>query len=311
VLTGDGETGAALVNAGVDKISFTGSVATGRSVGEACARQLIPCTLELGGKDPMIVCEDAQLDNAASGAVEGAFFNGGQVCVSTERVYVVEEIADSFIEKVLENVGQLRQGDQGEFDVGAMFFERQLELVESHVKDAIAKGATLLAGGRRNPNLKGLFFEPTVLVDVNHDMLVMQDETFGPVLPIMRVRDTDEAIRFANQTRYGLAANVWTKNKRRGFAVAERLDCGSVCINDMTITYGVLEAPFGGQRESGVGHVHGWAGLRAYAHAQSVLTNRFGGRPAGSGYPYLARNDAMMRRVIRILYNTPLGRWLS
>jgi succinate-semialdehyde dehydrogenase/glutarate-semialdehyde dehydrogenase len=179
------------------------------------------------------------------------------------------------------------------------------------VSDAISKGATLLAGGRRNPDLKGLFFEPTVLADVTHDMRVMQDETFGPVLPIMRVQNTDEAIRFANQTRYGLAANVWTQNKRRGFAIAERLNCGSVCINDMSITYGVPEAPFGGLRESGVGQIHGWAGMRAYAHAQPVLTNRFGGRPPGSSYPYLARNDKRLQKVIRVLYSTPLGRWLS
>ena len=157
MLTGDGETGAALVEAGVDKIAFTGSVATGRKVALACARQLIPCTLELGGKDPMIVCADADLDVAAGGAVAGAFFNTGQYCCGTERVYVVESVADAFTRKVVERTAKLRQGDHGEFDVGAVFWGRQLEIIEEHVRDAVAKGAKVLVGGRRNPNLRGLY----------------------------------------------------------------------------------------------------------------------------------------------------------
>ncbi|HEX9814236.1 MAG TPA: aldehyde dehydrogenase family protein [Myxococcota bacterium] len=311
VLLGDGETGAALVEAGVDKISFTGSVETGRSVAEACARQLIPCTLELGGKDPMIVCADANLDNAAGGALVGAFLNSGHVCCGTERVYVVDEVADEFTQKVLERVAHLRQGSRGEFDVGAIFWDRQLEIIEAHVADAIAKGAKLLAGGRRNSDLDGLFFEPTVLSEVNHNMLVMQEETFGPVLPIMRVADLDEAVRLANQTHYGLGANVWTRDNRSGVRLARQIDSGSVCINDMSITYGVLEAPFGGLKSSGVGQVHGPNALRGFTHAKPILIDRFGGKATAGLYPYSFKNEARIQRLIRILYRSPLGRWLS
>jgi len=311
VLMGDGETGAALVEAGVDKISFTGSVETGRSVAEACARQLIPCTLELGGKDPMIVCADANLDNAAGGAVAGAFLNSGHVCCGTERVYVLEEVADEFTQKVLERVARLRQGSRGEFDVGAIFWDRQLEIIEAHVADAIAKGAKLLAGGRRNPNLDGLFFEPTVLSDVNHDMLIMQEETFGPVLPIMRVADLDEAVRLANRTDYGLGANIWTRDKRSGVELARRIDSGSVCINDMAMTYGVLEAPFGGLKNSGVGQIHGAGALRGFTHPKPIVIDRFGGRVTAGLYPYTFKNEVRLRKLINILYRSPLGRWLS
>jgi len=311
VLTGDGETGAALVEAGVDMISFTGSVKTGRAVAEACARQLIPCTLELGGKDPMIVCGDANLDNAAGGAVVGAFLNSGHVCCGTERVYVVDEVADAFIEKVVERVSRLRQGDHGEFDVGAIFWDRQLEIIEKHVADAIAKGARLLAGGRRNPNFEGLFFEPTVLTDVNHDMLIMREETFGPILPIMRVADLDEAVRLANQTHFGLGANVWTRDHRGGVRLARRIESGSVCVNDMSMSYGVLEAPFGGLKSSGVGQIHGPNALRGFTHAKPILIDRFGGKATAGLYPYSFKNEARMLRLIRILYRSPLGRWLS
>ncbi len=311
VLTGDAETGAALVEAGVDMISFTGSIKTGRSVAQACARQLIPCTLELGGKDPMIVCADANLDNAAGGAIVGAFLNNGHVCCGTERVYVVDEIADEFTQKVLERVSRLRQGNRGEFDIGAVFWDRQLEIIEQHVADAIAKGARLLAGGRRNPDLDGLFFEPTVLADVNHDMLVMQEETFGPVLPIMRVSDLDEAVRLANQTHYGLGANIWTRDNRSGIELARRIDSGSVCINDMAMTYGVLEAPFGGLKSSGVGQIHGPNALRSFTHAKPIVIDRFGGRATAGLYPYSFKSEARLQRLIHFLYRSPLGRWLS
>jgi succinate-semialdehyde dehydrogenase/glutarate-semialdehyde dehydrogenase len=310
-LLGDGETGAALVEAGLDKISFTGSVATGRRVAEACARQLVPCTLELGGKDPMIVCEDADLDSAAGGAVAGAFLNTGQYCCGTERVYVVEDVADEFVRRVVERAGALRQGAAGEFDVGPLFWPRQLEIVEQHVADALAKGARALVGGRRNPDLDGLYYEPTVLVDVTHEMRIMQEETFGPILPIMRVRDEEEAIRLANDSRYGLAANVWTRSRARGVEIARRIESGSVCVNDMAMTYGAPEAPFGGRKESGVGFVNGEASVRGYCHALPILIDRFGGRQARKSYPYSFRRDAGLQRLIRFLYGTALGRWLG
>jgi succinate-semialdehyde dehydrogenase/glutarate-semialdehyde dehydrogenase len=311
VLVGDGETGAALVEAGVDKISFTGSVATGRKVAEACGRRLVPCTLELGGKDPMIVCADADLDRAAGGAVAGAFMNGGQYCCGTERVYVVGEVADAFIEKVVARTAALRQGAEGEFDVGAIFWPRQLEIIEEHVADAVARGARVLAGGRRNPQLPGLFYEPTVLVDVGQDMRVMREETFGPVLPILRVRDEEEAVRLANDSSYGLSANVWTRDAARGFEIARRIDAGSVCINDMSMTYGAHEAPFGGRKHSGIGQVNGAVGIQSYSFAQPILTDRFGGRQAAATYPYSHAKDAGLQRMIRLLWGTRIGRWFA
>ncbi|MDX1648582.1 MAG: aldehyde dehydrogenase family protein [Myxococcota bacterium] len=311
LVQGDGETGAALVEAGVDKISFTGSVETGRKVAEACGRQLVPCTLELGGKDPMVVCADADLDRAAAGAVYGAFANAGQVCVSTERVYVVDGVADAFVRKVLERTAELRQGPGGESDVGAIIDADQMRIIEEHVEDARSRGARVLAGGRRHPDFPGLYWEPTVLSDVTHAMRVMREETFGPVLPIMRVRDEDEALRLANDTPYGLNANVWTRDRRRGVALARSIDSGAAVVNDCMVTYGVTEAPFGGRKQSGIGQVNGEIGLKSYCHAQSIVVDRFGGRSEMTWFPYTGRKVKRMKRMMRFLWGTPLGRWIS
>jgi acyl-CoA reductase-like NAD-dependent aldehyde dehydrogenase len=311
VLTGDGETGAALCEVGVDKISFTGSVATGRRVAEACARQLIPCTLELGGKDPMIVCSDADIESAAAGALAGAYMNTGQYCCGTERVYVVDSVADEFIEEVVKRAAVLRQGAEGESDVGAIFWPRQLEIIESHMEDAIAKGATVRVGGRRNPDLDGLFYEPTVLTDVTQEMQIMVDETFGPILPIMRVRDEEEALRLANDTEYGLAATVWSKDSYRASELATRIEAGSVCVNDMTVTYGCLEAPFGGRKSSGVGQVNGEEGLRGYCHTLPVISDRFGGKNSRGFYPFSKKKDDMTLKMARVLFDSPIGRLFS
>ena len=310
-LPGDGETGAALVEGGVDRICFTGSVATGRKVAEACARQLIPCTLELGGKDPMIVCADADLERAANGAVFGAFANAGQVCISTERVYVVDSVADEFTRKVLEKTAVLRQGPEGEFDVGPMIAAPQLQVIERQVAEAVAKGARVLAGGRRNPAFPGLYWEPTVLADVTHDMAVMREETFGPVLPILRVRDEDEAIAYANDSRFGLSASVWTRDKRKGVRVAKRLQAGSTVVNDCMVTYGLPEAPFGGRKDSGVGQVNGELGLQSYCHAQPIAIDRFGSKSEFVWFPYGARKAHLLKRLLRLLWGTPLGRLLN
>ena len=311
VVTGDGETGAALVDAGVDKISFTGSVRTGRRVAEACGRNLIPCTLELGGKDPMVVCADADLDRAARGAVFGAFTNSGQVCTSTERVYVVDEVAEAFTAKCVELTSELRQGSSGEFDVGAIIWPDQIDIIESHVRDAVEKGARVLTGGRRNPNERGYFWEPTVLVDVDHDMAIMRDETFGPVLPIMRVTDENEALRFANETGYGLNANVWTKDKHRGFELARSIESGSVVVNDCMITYGVTESPFGGVKQSGIGRVNGEMGLKGYCNVQSIVIDRMGAKSEPLWYPYSNDKLGRMKKMMRFLWGTSLGRFLS
>jgi acyl-CoA reductase-like NAD-dependent aldehyde dehydrogenase len=276
-----------------------------------CGRNLIPCTLELGGKDPMIVCADADLERAARGAVYGAFTNSGQVCTSTERVYVVDDIADAFTRKVVEETGRLRQGATGEFEVGAIIDAKQLGIIEEHVRDAVAGGARVLAGGRRNPSCPGLFYEPTVLVDVTHDMKVMRDETFGPVLPIMRVRDEDEALALANDSPYGLNANVWTKSKRKGTQIAREIESGCVVVNDCMLTYGVTESPFGGVKQSGIGRVNGELGLQGYCRVQSILVDRFGGKTEPLWYPYSARKLRLLRRALRLIWGTSFGRLLS
>jgi len=310
VVEGDGETGAALVEAGVDKISFTGSVRTGRKVGETCGRNLIPCTLELGGKDPMVVCGDADPSRAARGAVFGAFMNAGQFCCSTERVYVVDAIADEFTRLVVEETKALKLGTVGEFDIGPMIWPKQLETIERHVADAIARGARVLAGGKRATPVGGLFYEPTVLVDVTHDMAVMREETFGPILPIVRVRDENEAIRLANDTTYGLSSNLWTRDEDKAIRLSKQLCSGSVCVNDSSITYGAIEAPFGGRRTSGVGQVNGEAGLRGYCFAQPILLDRFQAKQEYVWYPYTAAKAKTLQRAMRWIWGTHLGRWL-
>ena len=218
ILTGDGSTGSALIDARVDKIMFTGSVATGKRVAEAAAKYLTPVVLELGGKDPMIVLEDADIDNAARGAVWGAFANSGQACASVERCYVHESIAPKFIEQVVAETKALKQGlgTEESVDVGAMSNERQLEIVAAHVNDAKQRGAQILTGGQRGTDLKGFFYEPTVLTNVDHHMTIMRDETFGPVLPVMTFKTEDEAIKLANDSVYGLTASVWTRNIAKG-----------------------------------------------------------------------------------------------
>jgi len=237
--------------------------------------------------------------------------NAGQYCCGTERVYAVDSVCDQFITKVVDRVSKLRQEAGGEFDVGAIITPQQLEIIEVHVADAVAKGAKVLIGGRRNPNLKGLYYEPTVLSDVTHEMLVMREETFGPIIPIMRVKDEEEAIRMANDTDYGLAANVWTRNKQKGFEIAKHIDSGSVCVNDFTITYGAAEAPFGGLKNSGVGQLNGETGLKGYCHAQPILIDRFGGKQTANSYPYSKKKEIGFQKFIRFLWGTWIGRRIS
>ncbi len=276
VVTGDGSTGAALVASGVDKIMFTGSVATGRRVAEAAAKYLIPVVLELGGKDPMIVLEDANIPNAARAAVWGAFANCGQSCSSVERCYVHESIAERFTAEVVKETKRLRQATAGEAiaDLGSMSSERQLSIVERHVNQAVNNGAVALTGGERVRDLAGPFYPPTVLTNVTHEMDVMREETFGPVLPIMTFATDDEAIRLANDSDFGLTASVWTNNIGRGQQMARQIDAGTVMINEVLYTHGIAQTPWGGMKQSGLGRTHGQAGLLELVRAKHVHVNR-------------------------------------
>lgn len=276
VVAGDGRAGAALVAADVDKIMFTGSVATGKRVAEAAARRLIPVVLELGGKDPMIVFEDADLNVAASAAVWGAFCNSGQACASVERCYVHESIAPKFTEQVVEQTRALKQaaGTESDTDIGSMSSERQLNIVAEHVEEALARGARALTGGRRAPEPGGSFYEPTVLADVTHDMTVMREETFGPVLPLMTFKTEEEAIRLANDSQFGLTASVWTKDIGRGQRIASRIEAGTVMVNEVLYTHGLAQTPWGGMKQSGLGRTHGRLGLLELVVPQHIHVNR-------------------------------------
>jgi len=312
VLQGDSRTGQALLEVGVDKISFTGSEEVGRHVAKCCAERFIPCTLELGGKNAMIVCADADLDRAAAGGAAGNFFNAGQYCGGIERIYVVESVADAFIEKVVAIASKLRQATAGEFDVGALYTEAQFEIVKEHVEDARARGATVLCGGRANPDLKeGLYYEPTVLTNVSDEMKCLREETFGPVMNIVRVRDEDEAVRLANDSNYGLTASVWTRDVNRGIEIGKRIDTGCVDINDFPQTYGSAEAPFGGRKASGIGQVNGAAGLRGYCHAQPIQVDRFGGRQTSTVFPRDASKDEGFQKFMGFLWGNAFGRMIS
>jgi acyl-CoA reductase-like NAD-dependent aldehyde dehydrogenase len=275
IVTGDGSTGAALVEAGVDKIMFTGSVATGKRVAETAAKRLIPIVLELGGKDPMIVLEDAKLENAARAAIWGAFCNSGQACASIERCYVHESIAQRFIDLVVKETRALRQGKPTEegVDVGAMTNERQLRIVESHVSDAVEKGARIATGGSRLNSHEGWFHEPTVVTNVDHSMELMTEETFGPVLPIMTFKTDDEAVRLANDSIYGLTAAVFTSDISRGRELAERIDAGTVMVNEVVYTHAVAQTPWGGVKQSGYGRTHGRLGLLEMVTPQHIHAN--------------------------------------
>ncbi len=263
VVLGEGPAGAALLRSPIDKLVFTGSVATGKRIAAAAAERLLPVVLELGGKDPMLVLDDADVDVASSAAVWGAFVNAGQACLSVERCYVHRSLYESFVKACAEKTKQLRVGNgiDSRTDVGPMIAERQGRIVESHVEDAKARGARVLVGGTRLPELGVNFYAPTVLADVTHEMRIMREETFGPVLPIMACADDDEAVRLANDSEYGLAASVWTRDRKRGERLARRIQAGTVMVNDVISCYGISEAPHGGVKASGIGRTHGRFGL--------------------------------------------------
>lgn len=275
VASGRAETGAAVVDA-VDYVMFTGSTKTGQSIARQCVDQLKPYSLELGGKDPALVLADADLDRAAHGIAWGALFNAGQVCVSTERVYVEAPVYDEFVEKLTATVSALRQGQDGrdfEFEIGPMANSNQHDIVQRHVDEAIAAGARATTGGK--PTGVGTFFEPTVLVDVEQTMSCVTEETFGPIIPIMKVADEDEAVRLANDSRYGLSASVWTRDKARGHRIARRLDAGAVNINDVIANLFSFALPMGGWKDSGIGtRFGGAAAVRKYCRQTAITEPR-------------------------------------
>jgi len=277
VVTGPGNViGSALVDA-VDYICFTGSTRTGRAVAERAARRLIGASLELGGKNPLIVCEDADLDAAAAGTVLGAFTNSGQMCIHLERAYVHEKVYAAFVGKLVEATRALKLGQAYDYgtDMGCLVSTQQLARVEAHVADALAKGARLLTGGRRRPDVGPLMYEPTVLEEIAPDMEMFAEETFGPVLALYRVTSDDEAIRLANASPYGLSASVWSRRVQRAEGIARRIMCGAVNVNDgAAAAAGSIEAPMGGMRQSGLGRRHGAEGMLKYTEPQTIAVQR-------------------------------------
>jgi acyl-CoA reductase-like NAD-dependent aldehyde dehydrogenase len=251
-----------ITNPQIQSIMFTGSAQTGKKIMALASRNLTNVVLELGGKDPMIVLDDAHLERSVRGAVWGAFTNCGQVCSSIERVYVQKNIAEPFTDRVIDLVGSLRVGDpmEKETDLGSLTLLSQIDVIEDHIQDALEKGARLLAGGKRIKERRGYFFQPTVLADVNHSMKVMTEETFGPVMPIMTFSEPEEAVRLANDSDYGLTASVWTRDKKKASKIAAQLHVGTVTVNDHMFSFVEPGALWGGVKQTGIGRSHGLFG---------------------------------------------------
>jgi acyl-CoA reductase-like NAD-dependent aldehyde dehydrogenase len=276
VVIGEGPAGAALVHSPIDKLIFTGSVGTGKRIAAAAAERLLPVVLELGGKDPMIVLDGADIDVASSAAVWGAFVNAGQACLSVERCYVHRSLCEKFTSTCAAKAMKLRVGNgmDPNTDVGPMINERQLRIVEAHIQDGKALGARILTGGQPLRELGANFYAPTVLADVTHEMRIMREETFGPVLPIMPFDSEDEVIRLANDSEYGLAASIFTRDSDRGERLARRIQAGTVMINDAISCFGISEAPHGGMKASGIGRTHGRFGMEEMVRVKYIDTDQ-------------------------------------
>ncbi len=288
IVQGGGEVGQALIDADPDKILFTGSVATGRRVAEACAKRLIPTVLELGGKDAMLVLADANLDIAASAAVWGSYTNCGQVCLSVERLFVEQSVSDEFAARCVAKTKKLRLGPGNEpsTDVGPMIRPQHVQRMIDLIEDAVSRGARVLCGGHPRVDLGPNFFEPAVIADVDSTMRLFQEETFGPILAIQSVRDSEEAIVRANDSPFALSASVWTRDAARGEAIAKRLRAGAVMVNDAISYFAIAEAPHGGCAASGWGRTHGKAGLLEMVQTKYIDIERLPGREKPWWYRY-------------------------
>jgi len=295
VVQGGGEVGQALIDALPDKVMFTGSVSTGKRVAEACAKNLVPSVLELGGKDAMIVLANANLDVASSAAVWGSYTNCGQVCLSVERLFVEESVAQRFTALCAEKTKKLRlgPGNDPSTDVGPLIRQQHVQRMSDFVHDAVSRGAKVICGGNPRPDLGPNFFEPTVISDVDSSMKLFQDETFGPILAVQTVRDAEEAIARANDSPFSLAASVWTSDKQRGKAIARRLRAGAVMVNDAVSYFGIAEAPHGGCGASGWGRTHGNAGLLEMVQTKYVVIDLL----PGSEKPWWYRYGAELERA--------------
>ncbi|MDB4967719.1 MAG: hypothetical protein JWN44_3408 [Myxococcales bacterium] len=310
LVTGYAETGAALCDSGVDKIVFTGSMPNGRRVATQCAKTLTPVILELGGKDPMIVCDDANLEQAAHAAMAGTFISSGQMCLAAERVIVFDRVHDAFVDIVVKEAERLRQGPPlagGLVDVGAMTMPAQVDLVEKLVEDAIDKGARVRVGGKRVAHGGGSFFAPTVLSGVTPEMRIAREETFGPVLAIHRVADEEAAVKLANDSDYGLGSTVFSTSETRARRIADRLRAGSTIVNDFGIAYMANALPFGGVGGSGYGRLNGREGIRAMCNQKSVMRDRFPLHRPIKLYPVKEGDFARTKATIQLLYRRSLG----
>ena len=308
VVYGSKETGQKLIEAKPVKIFFTGSVKTGKKIMESAAKNLIPVELELGGKDPMIVFADVNLDRTVNGAMWGAFTNAGQSCTSVERVYVQEEIYSRFVSKLEEKVNQLKLGsdsnlgqDKGDIDMGSMTAEFQVKIVEEHIEDAVNKGARILCGGKREKD--SLFFPPTILLNVNPTMKIINEETFGPVMPVIKFSTEEEVIKKANDSDLGLSASVWSKDLVRAERVARKLEVGNVSINNVMLTEGNPALPFGGVKSSGFGRYKGEYGLYAFTNIKSVIIDSQSAKVEANWYPYTRNKYNIFSDLLEALFS--------